>query len=322
MENILICPITKQPFNEPITVPCCGSSYSKQSLKNELSINGNKCPTCFKELINFDIDKCQINKVIDNIIKNIQNSNMSNTNNIDSSNNDFNIYMSQISQHIKELNYKLKALSFNDDFLNEYNLYFKNNFNELFNIIENLKTEFDKMQKINNDKMQKINNDKMEDKIKELNKNHKKEMEDKIKELNKNHKKEMEDKIKELNKDNKNTWKLKKIEKKKNHIQTGFARLLPISKKLANFVGVEPGIELSGPAITKLVWVELKNRGLTWKGDEKKGIRGDQRVLRVDNEVSKIFNIPMSVNKSTDHTNTNGFNFSNLQKYIKNAMID
>jgi hypothetical protein len=116
--------------------------------------------------------------------------------------------------------------------------------------------------------------------------------------------------------------KTKKSKRSENHKPTGFARLRPVSDKLADFIGVEKGTELSGPAITKKVWAELKNRNLTYQGDEKKGVKGDQRVLRVDDEVSKLFNVPMSVNKSADHKDPNGFNFGNLQKYIKNAMTD
>jgi hypothetical protein len=112
----------------------------------------------------------------------------------------------------------------------------------------------------------------------------------------------------------------KKSKKTETRTPTGFARLRPVTGKLATFIGVESGTELSGPEITKRVWGELKNRGLTYKGDEKKGVKGDQRVLRVDKEVSQLFNVPMSVNNSTSHKDANGFNFGNLQKYIKNAM--
>ena len=114
--------------------------------------------------------------------------------------------------------------------------------------------------------------------------------------------------------------KTEKSKRSENHKPTGFARLRPVSGKLAGFIGVDSGAELSGPEVTKKVWAELKNRNLTYQGDEKKGVKGDQRVLRVDDEVSKLFNIPMSVNKSVDHKDANGFNFGNLQKYIKNAM--
>jgi hypothetical protein len=116
--------------------------------------------------------------------------------------------------------------------------------------------------------------------------------------------------------------KTKKSKRSENHKPTGFARLRPVSGKLAGFIGVDSGTELSGPEVTKKVWAELKNRNLTFQGDEKKGVKGDQRVLRVDDEVSKLFNVPMSVNKSVDYKDPNGFNFGNLQKYIKNAMTD
>jgi hypothetical protein len=115
--------------------------------------------------------------------------------------------------------------------------------------------------------------------------------------------------------------KTKKSKRSGEHKPTGFARTRPVTGKLADFLGVQSGAELSGPEITKKVWAELKSRNLTYQGDEKKGIKGDQRVLRVDDEVSQLFNIPKSVNKSTDCTDKeNGFNFGNLQKYIKNAM--
>jgi hypothetical protein len=112
----------------------------------------------------------------------------------------------------------------------------------------------------------------------------------------------------------------KKSKRSENHKPTGFARLRPVSGKLAGFIGVDSGTELSGPEVTKKVWAELKSRNLTFQGDEKKGVKGDQRVLRVDDEVSKLFSVPMSVNKSVDCKDPNGFNFGNLQKYIKNAM--
>jgi chromatin remodeling complex protein RSC6 len=116
--------------------------------------------------------------------------------------------------------------------------------------------------------------------------------------------------------------KTKKSKRSENHKPTGFARLRPVSGKLAGFIGVESGTELSGPQITAKVWAELKNRNLTYQGDEKKGVKGDQRVLRVDDEVSKLFGVSMSVNKSVDCKDPNGFNFGNLQKYIKNAMAE
>jgi hypothetical protein len=133
------------------------------------------------------------------------------------------------------------------------------------------------------------------------------------------------DRLKKLQATHKSEVKKMKSRKNKrseNHKPTGFARLRPVTGKLAHFIGVESGTELSGPEVTKKVWAVLKSRNLTYQGDEKKGVKGDQRVLRVDEEVSKLFNVPMSVNKSVDHKDAEGFNFGNLQKYIKNAMTD
>lgn len=70
MENIIICPISHLPFDDPVCVPCCGNSFSRLPLKNVLIINENKCPICFCKLINFDIDNYKTNKVIEILIKN------------------------------------------------------------------------------------------------------------------------------------------------------------------------------------------------------------------------------------------------------------
>lgn len=114
--------------------------------------------------------------------------------------------------------------------------------------------------------------------------------------------------------------KVKKSKRSEKHKPTGFARLRPVTGKMAEFINVESGTELSGPEITAKVWSVLKSRGLTYKGDEAKGVKGDQRVLRADKEVSELFFVPMSVNKSTKPDDEDGFNFGNLQFYIKQAM--
>ena len=108
--------------------------------------------------------------------------------------------------------------------------------------------------------------------------------------------------------------KIKKTKPKRNapHKLTGFAKPKPVPDKLAKFIGVNAGTELAGPAVTKLVWAQLKEKGLTYEGDK--------RVFRTNPEISELFNVPKSVNKSTDHKDKTGFNFCNLQKYIANAM--
>jgi hypothetical protein len=95
---------------------------------------------------------------------------------------------------------------------------------------------------------------------------------------------------------------------------TGFIKKTAVSDKLAKFLHIESGTLLSGPEITKRVWAELKSRNLQYKEDK--------RVLRTNKEVSEIFNIPSSVNKSTSHKDKDGFNFCNIQKYISNALVN
>lgn len=97
------------------------------------------------------------------------------------------------------------------------------------------------------------------------------------------------------------------------HKPTGFIKTKPVPKKFASFLGVKEGSEMSGPSITREVWKQLKERNLV---SEK-----DKRVFRTNKEVSELFGVPLSVNKSDDHTDVKkGFNFCNLQTYIANAM--
>jgi hypothetical protein len=108
--------------------------------------------------------------------------------------------------------------------------------------------------------------------------------------------------------------KVRKHKQKRNgpHTPTGFAKPQPVPDKLAKFIGVKSGTELTGPTITSKVWTQLKERGLTYEKDK--------RVFRTDKEVSELFNVPSSVNKSQDHRDKKGFNFCNLQTYIANAL--
>lgn len=108
--------------------------------------------------------------------------------------------------------------------------------------------------------------------------------------------------------------KVKKTSVKKNVYfkKKGFVKPKPVPEKLAKFIGVETGTELSGPDVTKKVWQQLKDKGLTYEKDK--------RVFRTNAEVSEVFNVPKSVNKSTSYKDQDGFNFSNLQKFIADAM--
>ena len=107
---------------------------------------------------------------------------------------------------------------------------------------------------------------------------------------------------------------VKKHKQKRNgpHKPTGFAKQQVVPEKLAKFIGVKTGEELTGPEITSRVWQQLKERNLTYEKDK--------RVFRTDKTVSDLFGVKSDVNKSTDHRDKNGFNFCNLQKYIAHAL--
>lgn len=107
---------------------------------------------------------------------------------------------------------------------------------------------------------------------------------------------------------------LKTKPKRKNDREpAGFLKEKQVPKKLALFLGVKPGTELTGPQITSAVWKKLSEKGLLSEDDK--------RVFKVDKEVSDLFGVPTSVNKVKDYNDKkNGFNFRNLQTYIANAM--
>lgn len=107
---------------------------------------------------------------------------------------------------------------------------------------------------------------------------------------------------------------VRKHKQKRNgqHKPTGFAKPQVVPEKLAKFIGVKGGSELTGPEITSAVWKQLKARNLTFEKDK--------RVFRTNKEVSALFNVPATVNNSTDHRDEHGFNFCNLQTYIAHAL--
>jgi chromatin remodeling complex protein RSC6 len=107
---------------------------------------------------------------------------------------------------------------------------------------------------------------------------------------------------------------VRKHKQKRNgqHKPTGFAKPQVVPEKLAKFIGVKGGSELTGPEITSAVWKQLKSRNLTYEKDK--------RVFRTNKEVSALFNVPATANNSVDHRDENGFNFCNLQTYIAHAL--
>jgi len=103
-----------------------------------------------------------------------------------------------------------------------------------------------------------------------------------------------------------------KNKRKTSNKQTGFIKERIIPENLAKFLHIESGTKLTGPKITKLVWEELKKRNLQYKNDK--------RVFRTNDEVSSVFDVKKSVNKSTSHKDKDGFNFCNIQKHISYAL--
>jgi len=89
---------------------------------------------------------------------------------------------------------------------------------------------------------------------------------------------------------------------------TGFIKELKLSKELADLIGENEGTMISMPAYTKRFYQMLKTEQLLYEKDG--------RVLRANDQIKKAFNLPDSVNSSTDFRDTNGFNFYTLQKHI------
>jgi hypothetical protein len=105
---------------------------------------------------------------------------------------------------------------------------------------------------------------------------------------------------------------LKKHKRKGEYKPVGFAKPTAVPAPLAKFLGIVPGTLLPGSKISSLVWDELTKRNLVCENDN--------RVFKTNAEVSKIFGVPDSVNKSTTYNDKNGFNFTTIQTYISKAM--
>lgn len=52
--NDLNCPITHDLMVDPITVPCCGRSFSRQSLVDAFQYQGTQCPACRESINDFN----------------------------------------------------------------------------------------------------------------------------------------------------------------------------------------------------------------------------------------------------------------------------
>lgn len=92
-----------------------------------------------------------------------------------------------------------------------------------------------------------------------------------------------------------------------------FPKSKNIYGKFAKLIGVPEGTALSGPARTKKLYEILQKKNLQYSKD--------RRIFRVDDEISDIFDIPLSVNDSIRCDDNNGFNFAKMQFYIKKGML-
>jgi hypothetical protein len=97
-------------------------------------------------------------------------------------------------------------------------------------------------------------------------------------------------------------------EKKEINRNRGLMCPIYLPNNLAKLIGVEPKTSMDRPTFTKKLYEILDERGLKYEGNKK--------VLRADKEIMEIFNLPKSVNESTNPNDKNGFNFSTLQTYI------
>jgi hypothetical protein len=108
---------------------------------------------------------------------------------------------------------------------------------------------------------------------------------------------------------------MKKINSKKRStpsVPTGFIVSRPITGKLAEWLDVENGKKMTGPELSKIFWKKMGENGLKYEKDG--------RVFRTDETVSEIFGVPMSVNKSVNSKDKQGFNLTTYQTYIKYAL--
>jgi hypothetical protein len=109
-----------------------------------------------------------------------------------------------------------------------------------------------------------------------------------------------------------NTNSLEQKEQKEQKEEKEKDNMIKVPLKLSTFLKIDDNTELPKKEIFQIVWNEFEKRGLIYEKNK--------RVLRVDNETSELFNIPMSVNNSTDHRDKHCFNYSSLQRCIMSML--
>jgi len=130
--------------------------------------------------------------------------------------------------------------------------------------------------------------------LEKITKNYKEQRDD-IKKLIKLHKKE----IRSIKKNKRN-----KLSKDK----TGFTKASVVPDKLAEFLRINKGTEMSRTEVTSLLCKEFNSRNLYHKQD--------RRIIIPDDDVKKLFNLSKDSDKSNNPKDKNGLNFFNLQTHI------
>jgi ankyrin repeat protein/uncharacterized protein YegL len=73
ISNSFICPITLHIFNDPITVTCCGQTYSREALVDHFKIQPT-CPMCRSSLVGFNPVTAKTNVVMADLVRNMTHS--------------------------------------------------------------------------------------------------------------------------------------------------------------------------------------------------------------------------------------------------------
>ncbi len=111
---------------------------------------------------------------------------------------------------------------------------------------------------------------------------------------------------------NQDIVKVRKMKRhKENTSNTGFNKKLKLPDEFTKLIQVDKNTYMTMPEFTKCIFTLLKERNLYYNDDK--------RIFRVDEELSRIFDISMSVNDSFVYPDKNGFNIRTIQKYITNA---
>lgn len=108
--------------------------------------------------------------------------------------------------------------------------------------------------------------------------------------------------------------KTKRIKKANRSGNGGFKGKHVLPEDLAEFLdyGTDEKIELTIPELTKRFWEIVRKKGLVYEKDG--------RIFRPNEELKKIFNLPDSVDTSTNFNDRSGFNFTTLQRYFSQKL--